>query len=197
MTWSTGSASSSTRASSGSTRGAGEPRFAMLETIREYAAEMLAGAGRGRGDRRPPRRGDARARRAGGAGAGRARTSAPGSTGSSASTTTCGPPSTGRPPSPSPRSRPGLAFALWRFWQQRGYLNEARARFERDGGARAGRSSRSTGRASPRRIGGIAYWQSDQPTADALVRRGARGSGARSATSARSRTPCTTAPTPT
>ena len=43
-----------------------EPRFAMLETIREYAAEMLAGAWRCRGDRRPPCVRDARARRGGG-----------------------------------------------------------------------------------------------------------------------------------
>ena len=31
---------------------------------------------------------------------------------------------------PDPEVAARLAFALWRFWQQRGYLNEARARFE-------------------------------------------------------------------
>ena len=40
----------------------------MLETIREYAAEMLAARGETAADPEAPRRGDARARRAGGAG---------------------------------------------------------------------------------------------------------------------------------
>ena len=49
-----------------------------------------------------------------------------GSTGSSANTTTCGPPSIGRWPSRIRAGARRLAIALWRFWQQRGYLNEAR-----------------------------------------------------------------------
>ena len=82
-----------------------EPRFAMLETIREYAAELLATRGEADDVRDRHAHGDARPRRAGGAAPDRRRTSGAGSTGSNASTTTCGPRSTGRRPDPS-RSSP-------------------------------------------------------------------------------------------
>ena len=119
----------------------GEPRFAMLETIREYAAEMLAARGEADAIARRHADGVPRPGRGGGA--------AP----------------VGRGPAAwldrlerehdnlraaldwatdhDPALAVDLAFALWRFWQQRGYLNEARARLERDGraglGARTGR----------------------------------------------------------
>jgi tetratricopeptide (TPR) repeat protein len=57
-----------------------------------------------------------------------------------------------------------LAAALWRFWQQRGYLNEARARFEQL--AAQGWALEPIDQARfDEAYGGIAYWQSDQSTA--------------------------------
>jgi predicted ATPase/class 3 adenylate cyclase len=55
------------------------------------------------------------------------------------------------------------AAAIWRFWQQRGYLSEGRGRLER--------LLAMAGAATPRRlraralgaVGGIAYWQNDYP----------------------------------
>ena len=65
---------------------------------------------------------------------------------------------------PRPEETVRLAFALWRFWQQRGYLNEARARFE----ALAAQGWTLEPRLQARfaeAFGGIAYWQSDPPAA--------------------------------
>ncbi len=57
-----------------------------------------------------------------------------------------------------------MAFALWRFWQQRGYLNEARGRFESI--AALGLDLEPLDRARfAEAFGGVAYWQSDRPTA--------------------------------
>ena len=66
---------------------------------------------------------------------------------------------------PQPELAARLAFALWRFWQQRGYLNEARARFE----AMAGQGWELTPRIAARfaeGFGGVAYWQADPKAAD-------------------------------
>ena len=128
-TSSTRSAASRTRACCGSRSARGEPRFAMLETIREFAGEMLDGraeaAARCAADRDwfldlP----GARRRSSPGP------TSAPGWTGWSWSTTTCGPRWTGRRAAGRRQTAIGLAFALWRFWQKRGHLAEARRRLE-------------------------------------------------------------------
>jgi predicted ATPase/class 3 adenylate cyclase len=65
---------------------------------------------------------------------------------------------------PDPAVAVRLAFALWRFWQQRGYLNEARARF--DEMAAMDWELEPVMRARfAEAFGGIAYWQSDQATA--------------------------------
>ena len=57
-----------------------------------------------------------------------------------------------------------LSYALWRFWQQRGYLNEARARFELLDAQ--GWDLEPVQRARfAEAYGGIAYWQSDQAMA--------------------------------
>lgn len=54
-----------------------------------------------------------------------------------------------------------LTFALWRFWQQRGYLNEARARI--DAMERRGWALPPVERARfAEAAGGLAYWQSDR-----------------------------------
>ena len=67
---------------------AGEPRFGMLETIREYALERLAERGDERGRAPPPRRLLSPARGGGRAGATRAAAAASGSSGSTPSATT-------------------------------------------------------------------------------------------------------------
>jgi predicted ATPase/class 3 adenylate cyclase len=66
---------------------------------------------------------------------------------------------------PAPELAVRLAFALWRFWQQRGYLNEARARFE----ALAAQGWQLEPRVAARfaeGFGGVAYWQADPVMAD-------------------------------
>lgn len=60
-----------------------------------------------------------------------------------------------------------LAFALWRFWQQRGYLNEARARFE-SLVAQGWELEPEVRARFAEAFGGIAYWQSDETTATRL-----------------------------
>jgi predicted ATPase/class 3 adenylate cyclase len=57
----------------------------------------------------------------------------------------------------------GIAAAIWRFWQQHGHLSEGRGRLERllamPGAAAPGRlRARALGA-----LGGIAYWQNDYP----------------------------------
>jgi tetratricopeptide (TPR) repeat protein len=65
---------------------------------------------------------------------------------------------------PDPSTAARLTFAIWRFWQQRGYLNEARARV--DAMAAQGWDLEPIDRARfAEAAGGIAYWQSDQPVA--------------------------------
>ena len=139
-----------------------EPRFAMLETIREYAAEMLATGDDGE---TIPRRHAAAFR-------GLAQEAAPHLRGAdqrhwldrlegdldnlraaldwSAEH--------------EPDIAVDLAFALWRFWQQRGYLNEARARLEamaaRDWDLEPVQRARFA-----EAVGDICYWQSDRPAA--------------------------------
>jgi predicted ATPase/class 3 adenylate cyclase len=66
---------------------------------------------------------------------------------------------------PEPDVAARLAFALWRFWQQRGYLNEARLRFDtiaaRDWALEPAVAARFA-----EGYGGVAYWQADHPVAD-------------------------------
>jgi hypothetical protein len=53
-----------------------------------------------------------------------------------------------------------IARAMWRFWQLRGYVTEARARLERVL-AMAGARGRTVHGRAPRGLGGIVYWQND------------------------------------
>jgi predicted ATPase/class 3 adenylate cyclase len=57
-----------------------------------------------------------------------------------------------------------LAYLLWRFWQQRGYLNEARARFDAMDALDWDLEPISQARFAEANAG-IAYWQSDQDKA--------------------------------
>ena len=140
-----------------------EARFAMLETIREYAAEMLAG----RGDA------EAIADRHATAMLELAQQAAPLLSGGeqrrwldrlerdhdnmrAALDWAIA--------KPDPPLGARLAAALWRFWQQRGYLNEARARFERMAAQGWSLDPADLARFAEA-YGGIAYWQSDAPTA--------------------------------
>jgi tetratricopeptide (TPR) repeat protein len=143
--------------------GASEPRFAMLETIREYAAEMLA------------ERGDAEAiaDRHAAAMLEFAQLAAPELAGTSQRTwlerlehehDNMRAALDWAIARPDPALGARMCFALWRFWQQRGYLNEARTLFERV--AAQGWTLDATDQARfDEAFGGIAYWQSDQSTA--------------------------------
>jgi predicted ATPase/class 3 adenylate cyclase len=139
-----------------------EPRFAMLETIREYAAEMLA-AGDDAGET---------GRRHAEAFLAFAQSAAPHLSGVDQrawldrlerehdNLRAALDWATEHDPALATR----LAFALWRFWQQRGYLNEARARLESM--ARLGWDLEPADRARfAETIGGVAYWQSDREAA--------------------------------
>jgi predicted ATPase/class 3 adenylate cyclase len=64
---------------------------------------------------------------------------------------------------PDPSLGVRMAFALWRFWQQRGYLNEARMRFEVLE-AQGWHLDPVDQAHFDEAFGGIAYWQSDHPT---------------------------------
>jgi predicted ATPase/class 3 adenylate cyclase len=141
---------------------ADEQRFSMLETIREYAAEMLEA--RGEATATQARHADAMI--------GLAESAAPQLSGTDQRVwlerlerehdnlraaldwATA---------EPKPEIAARLSFLLWRFWQQRGYLNEARARFD----AMAAMDwvlEPVTKARFAEAFGGIAYWQSDQST---------------------------------
>ncbi|MDO8485211.1 MAG: adenylate/guanylate cyclase domain-containing protein [Candidatus Limnocylindrales bacterium] len=66
---------------------------------------------------------------------------------------------------PEPDVAARLAFALWRFWQQRGYLNEARRRFETMA-AQNWTLEPAVAARFAEAFGGVAYWQADHPAAD-------------------------------
>ncbi len=140
-----------------------EPRFGMLETIREYASEMLAARGETReiGARHAAAMIDL------------AEEAAPQLSGTDQrvwldrlerehDNMRAALDRATEEPEPAVAVR--LSFALWRFWQQRGYLNEARARF--DAMAAMGWELEPVPRARfAEAFGGIAYWQSDQAAA--------------------------------
>jgi predicted ATPase/class 3 adenylate cyclase len=61
---------------------------------------------------------------------------------------------------PDPETAVQLAFALWRFWQQRGYLREARQRLTSLDAHAWDMPPRSRARLLEA-LGGVAYWQAD------------------------------------
>jgi predicted ATPase/class 3 adenylate cyclase len=67
---------------------------------------------------------------------------------------------------PDPDVAVRVAFALWRFWQQRGYLNEAQTRLDDLRGRGWDLTPLLRARLAEAR-GGVAYWQADQATAEA------------------------------
>jgi tetratricopeptide (TPR) repeat protein len=143
-----------------------EPRFAMLETIREYAAEMLASRGEA----------ETVADRHAAAMLELAQLAAPELSGVSQRAwlehlerehDNMRAALDWAIAKPDPALGARLSFAIWRFWQQRGYLNEARARFERM--AAQGWTLEPADQARfDEAFGGVAYWQSDQSTAARL-----------------------------
>jgi predicted ATPase/class 3 adenylate cyclase len=139
-----------------------EPRFAMLETIREYAAEMLAMAD----DAATIGRRHAEAFRD------LAQEAAPHLRGADqrqwldrlerdhdnlrAALDWAA--------EHDPDIAVDLVFAMWRFWQQRGYLNEGRDRLERLATHGWDLSPLQAARFAEA-FGSIVYWQSDRPAA--------------------------------
>jgi predicted ATPase/class 3 adenylate cyclase len=84
---------------------------------------------------------------------------------------------------PDPATAVGLAFALWRFWQQRGYLDEARQRLDDMAGRGWDLDAELRARLAET-LGGVAYWQGDlEPSArwydEALEIRRAAADGGR------------------
>ena len=67
---------------------------------------------------------------------------------------------------PDPDMAVRVAFALWRFWQQRGYLNEAQTRLD-DLRSRGWDLAPLLRARLAEARGGVAYWQADQATAEA------------------------------
>jgi len=67
---------------------------------------------------------------------------------------------------PDPELAVRLSFAIWRFWQQRGYLNEARGRLEDLAGRDWDLEPILKARLAEAR-GGVAYWQADHAEASA------------------------------
>jgi predicted ATPase len=67
---------------------------------------------------------------------------------------------------PDPDIAIRVAFALWRFWQQRGYLNEGQTRLDDLRGRGWDLTPLQRAHLAEAR-GGVAYWQADQATAEA------------------------------
>ena len=144
--------------------GDGPPRFTMLDTIREYAAEMLALRGEA----------DAIAERHAHALLDLAERAQPHLTGEEQrdwldrlerdhdNLRAALEWATARP---DPDLGARMGFALWRFWQQRGYLNEARMRLEAMS-AQDWSLEPVCAAHFAEAIGGVAYWQADHPAAE-------------------------------
>ena len=75
---------------------------------------------------------------------------------------------------PAPDVAVRLAFALWRFWQQRGYLVEARRELDAIAAAGLGPAAHASRRASPRRSAGSPTGRRTCRWPPRSLRRGAR-----------------------
>ena len=109
---------------------AGQPRFGMLETIREYAVERLIGERRRQRRRDCAIRTTSRRSRPGLSRSCSALAKVNGWTASMPIVTTSGPRCRTPRTTVEPSSRLGWPRRLWRFWQQRGHLAEGRAALE-------------------------------------------------------------------
>lgn len=139
-----------------------DPRFTILETIREYAAEMLASDGET--ERLRQRHAEAMLalaeEAAGHLSLADQRTWLDRLERDHDNMRAALDRSAERDPSLAAR----LAFALWRFWQQRGYISEARARLEAMAEGLDDLPPIERARFAEA-LGGLAYWQSDRPAA--------------------------------
>jgi predicted ATPase/class 3 adenylate cyclase len=144
--------------------GEDEPRFMMLETIREFAADQLAGAGETDRLRRGHAEYFLRL----------AEATEPELTRNPAAIERIGRDHdnfraslTWALEAAAADAALRLVFALWRFWHQRGHLREGREWAERSlalPGAEARTSGRARGLTG---AAGLAYWQNDYPAAEA------------------------------
>ena len=173
----------------------GRRRAAVLDARDDprVRARTARGRRRGRRRRRAARRAYPRPRARSWRRRSTATASAPRSIGSSASTRTSAPPSTGPSPTADAEVALGISIAVWRFWQKRGYLREARIRVAAliarpwfaDAPPRAARQD-------PRGHGRDRLLARRGRTARGRLRGGARDLAGESATGARSPTPATT-----
>jgi predicted ATPase/class 3 adenylate cyclase len=69
---------------------------------------------------------------------------------------------------PEPETAIRLGFALWRFWQKRGYLVEGRRRLERIAAAPWSSDDAALRARLLEALGGIAWWQADIPAMTAF-----------------------------
>ena len=176
--------------------GDGGPRFRMLDTIREFAAEQLTASGErdaieGRHSAAilelverasPLLSGDAQRRwlgrlerdhdniravldrtaaAAAADSAGVATASADGSTASSSAPDPAT--STGNPSSGDAAIAIRVAFAMWRYWQKRGHLVEARRRLQTMADAPWSRRDPTLRARLMEALGGVCWWQADIP----------------------------------
>jgi hypothetical protein len=133
---------------------AGEARFRMLETIRSYSAEQLTASGEA----------DTICERHAGAFlvlAEEAAAELPDVQAVEHDNLRAGLDWATERPEPEVAIR--LGFALWRFWQKRGYLVEGRRRLERIAAAPWSKDDAARRARLMEAMGGIAWWQADLP----------------------------------
>ncbi len=64
----------------------------------------------------------------------------------------------------------GLAFAVWRFWQKRGHLSEARGRLDRMAAMPWSKTDQVLRARLLEALGGVCWWQADIPAMEAAYR---------------------------
>jgi len=141
---------------------AGEPRFRMLETIRAYSAEQLEASGESdRIRERHARTFLALAEEAAGNLSGGEQRSWLDRLDIEHDNLRAAIDWATARPDPALAIR--LGFALWRFWQKRGYLVEGRRRLERIADQPWSRDDPALRARLMEALGGIAWWQADMP----------------------------------
>ena len=98
---------------------------------------------------------------------------------------------------PDPPVAIGVAFSMWRFWQKHGHLAEARRRLEAMAAAPWSHDDPRLRAKLMEALGGTCWWQGDLPAMSAVLPRGARDLAGARTTRPSSPTPTTTPRSPT